>query len=86
MGITWKTVRTIIAVLAAGIAIFPIYWMASTSLKLPGEWSAYPPVWVPTNPRIENFIVVFSEPGTPLRESVLEALGRGFSASPSAVP
>ncbi|MEM2041532.1 MAG: carbohydrate ABC transporter permease [Nitrososphaerota archaeon] len=86
MAVTWKVVRTVIAVIACIIAVFPIYWMASTALKLPREWSAYPPVWWPSNPRLENFIVLFSEPGTPLRESVLEALGRGFSASPSAVP
>jgi multiple sugar transport system permease protein len=82
----WKAIRTAIAVLAAAIAFFPIYWMATTSFKLPGEWSAYPPIWFPTTPRIENYVVLFSEPGTPLRESALQALGRGFSASPSAVP
>ncbi|MDW8084477.1 MAG: carbohydrate ABC transporter permease [Candidatus Caldarchaeum sp.] len=82
----WKIVRTILAVLAATVAIFPIYWMASTSLKLPGEWSAYPPIWIPNTPRIENFLVILSDPGTPLRESALVVLGRGFSASPSAVP
>ncbi|GBC69592.1 Inner membrane ABC transporter permease protein YcjP [archaeon HR01] len=82
----WKIVRTVLACLAALVAAFPIYWMASTAFKLPGQWSAYPPVWIPNELRFENFVVLFSEPNTPLRESVLEALGRGFSASPSAVP
>jgi len=39
----------------SAIAIFPILWIISCSLKPPEEIYAYPPSLVPENPTLENF-------------------------------
>jgi len=43
--------------LAAGLifALFPIFWMVSTSFKPTHEWAAVPPVWVTSNPTLANY-------------------------------
>ncbi len=43
--------------LAAGLifALFPIFWMVSTSFKPTHEWAAVPPVWVTSNPTWANY-------------------------------
>lgn len=81
-----KTLRTIVTALATVIAVFPIYWMITTSLKLQKEAVMFPPIWFPTEPKIHNYMLLFTKPGTPEREALLEAIGRGFSATPSIVP
>jgi multiple sugar transport system permease protein len=40
------------------IAFFPIFWMVSTSFKPLPEWSAYPPVWLPHEPTIDNYLML----------------------------
>ncbi len=40
-------------------AAFPFLWMASTSLKPPGEVFAEPPAFVPERPTLENFRRLF---------------------------
>lgn len=37
-------------------ALFPIYWMAMTSIKPSNEWVVDPPVWVTSNPTAENYM------------------------------
>jgi multiple sugar transport system permease protein len=43
--------------LAAGLifALFPIFWMVSTSFKPTHEWAAVPPVWITSNPTWANY-------------------------------
>ena len=43
--------------LIAGLifALFPIFWMVSTSFKPTHEWAAVPPVWVTSNPTLANY-------------------------------
>ena len=85
--VDWKKlIRTIILAVATAIAVFPIYWMITTSFKLQKEAVAFPPIWLPTEPKIHNYLLLFTSPGTPEREALLEAVGRGFAAMPSAVP
>ncbi|MBI2467395.1 MAG: carbohydrate ABC transporter permease, partial [Candidatus Rokubacteria bacterium] len=40
-------------------AAFPFLWMASTSLKPPGEVFAQPPAFIPERPTLENFRRLF---------------------------
>ncbi len=41
-------------------SLFPYYWMFSTAFKSPDEYFAFPPVWFPARPTLENFRVIFS--------------------------
>lgn len=81
-----KAARTLLALVASFFALFPIYWMITTAFKLQREATAYPPIWFPVEPKVQNFLLLFTQPGTPEREALLEAIGRGFSATPSVVP
>ena len=48
-----------LAVAVTAFFLFPIYWMAITSLKTPDEIFAYPPVWFPRTPQFTNYLVLF---------------------------
>src|SRR5689334_4622992 len=47
-------------VLAVIVALFPIYWLVSTSFKPYEEWTAWPPVWVTDHPTLQNYRIVFA--------------------------
>jgi multiple sugar transport system permease protein len=49
----------LLAVLAVPL-VFPMWWMVSSSLKMPAEVFAYPPVLWPSNLRFENYVEVFA--------------------------
>jgi multiple sugar transport system permease protein len=40
--------------------LFPVYWLFSTSIKPPYEWTARPPVWFPSEPMLDNYQVIFT--------------------------
>jgi multiple sugar transport system permease protein len=39
----------------AVIVIFPLYWIVSTSFKPSDQWFAWPPVYLPSPPTLENY-------------------------------
>ena len=41
--------------IALVFALFPIFWMVSTSFKPTHEWAATPPVWITSNPTLANY-------------------------------
>lgn len=41
------------------VTVFPVYWMVATAFKLPEQWLAWPPVWFPSPPTLENFAQVW---------------------------
>ncbi len=43
------------------VFMLPIFWMASTSLKMPRELMAWPPEWIPSNPQWGNYAEAFSK-------------------------
>ena len=45
----------------AFLFMLPIFWMASTSLKLPREVFAFPMEWLPSNPQWGNYEEAFSK-------------------------
>jgi len=50
-----------IALLAALVfALFPIFWMVSTSFKSFEEWTSVPPTWIPRHPTFANYEPLFS--------------------------
>jgi multiple sugar transport system permease protein len=52
-------VRYALLTLWAVIAFFPIYWMISTSFKIDAQWFAWPPVYIPNPPTLNNFASVW---------------------------
>ena len=55
-----RTLRYVPLVLWAGIAVFPVYWMVTTSLKPSAEWFAWPAHFVPTQPTWDNYRLVWN--------------------------
>ncbi len=54
--------------------LFPIFWVAVTSLKLPGEYMARPPVLIPNEPTLIHFRNVLNAKGElALRNSAIIA-------------
>lgn len=47
-------------VAVATSTLFPLYWMAASSLKAPDELTRLPPTWVPAHPTLDAFSTVFS--------------------------
>ncbi len=41
--------------LGAFAMLFPLFWMINTSLKPLPDTQAYPPIWLPIPPRLENY-------------------------------
>jgi multiple sugar transport system permease protein len=39
----------------SAIVLFPLWWMAVTSIKRPGDWFGWPPVWWPAAPTWDNW-------------------------------
>ena len=48
----------ILALIAAAV-LFPIYWFVSMSIRPRLEWTVRPPIWVPSNPTLMNYEIVF---------------------------
>jgi multiple sugar transport system permease protein len=46
--------------LAIVIAFFPIFWLVSTSFKPIDEWQQFPPVWISSQPTLQNYRIVFA--------------------------
>jgi multiple sugar transport system permease protein len=51
--------RYIVLSIWAVIAFFPIYWMISTSFKPDTQWFAWPPVYFPEPPTLDNYLNVW---------------------------
>ena len=57
-------VRHALLLMWAVFAVFPIFWMVSTSFKDAGEWIAWPPHWLPQEFTLLNYQQIFSFGGT----------------------
>jgi multiple sugar transport system permease protein len=64
MGIARLTQKTIIyLLLIAGLIIvaFPLVWVVASSFKAGDEVFAYPPTLVPEDPRLDNYVTLFTD-------------------------
>jgi multiple sugar transport system permease protein len=59
MKVSW--VIYLIAILLSITFLFPLYWMAATSLKTMEQAYAFPPVWIPNPIMWNNYIRIFTE-------------------------
>jgi multiple sugar transport system permease protein len=53
-------VRHALLVLWALFALFPTFWMVSTSFKDAGEWITWPPHWLPQEATLLNYKQIFA--------------------------
>ena len=51
----------LITILLSILFLFPLYWMAATSLKTMEQAYAFPPVWIPKPVMWENYVRIFTE-------------------------
>jgi len=60
----------VLAVISA-VVLFPIYWFVSMSVRPTLEWTARPPLWLPANPTLVNYKILFGlSPYKPFPEFV----------------
>src|SRR5258706_16401931 len=58
--VRWGDINSfILLTIGAIVMILPLVWMFSTSLRLASDSFKLPPVWIPTEFRIENYLAVF---------------------------
>jgi multiple sugar transport system permease protein len=55
----FSIVRYAILTVWAFVALFPIYWIVSTSFKPDTQWFAWPPVYLPDPPTLANYLSVW---------------------------
>ena len=75
-------------VVAVGFSLLPIVWVLSTSVKLPKDFYASPPVWIPPHPSPAHFAALFTDykAGDYYRNTLIVALGNTLLMLLIAVP
>jgi multiple sugar transport system permease protein len=48
-------------IIAVLVSLFPIYWIVATSFKVEREFMTSPLIWIPTEPTLEHYRILFSD-------------------------
>ncbi|MFI7060700.1 carbohydrate ABC transporter permease [Kribbella sp. NPDC050124] len=56
---TGRIIGVVVLVIAAMVALGPLLWTVTTSLRTPAEAFSNPPQWIPLNPDFSNYSAVF---------------------------
>jgi multiple sugar transport system permease protein len=60
-GTIWsKVFKRATVCVAILISFFPIFWLVSTSFKPIDEWQKFPPVWISSQPTLQNYRIVLA--------------------------
>jgi multiple sugar transport system permease protein len=73
--------RYLFVVLALLFFLFPIFWVITTAFKLPGEYLANPPVWLPTKWTLAHFRSVMPTKGWLALQNSLAVAGGATALS-----
>ncbi|HEY8447653.1 MAG TPA: carbohydrate ABC transporter permease [Thermomicrobiales bacterium] len=73
-----RALRYAVVLIALVWVLFPIYWIVSTSFKLPAELLRNPPVWIPQEPSTAHYRTIMEEKG---RVALKNSLVIGVSAT-----
>jgi multiple sugar transport system permease protein len=57
-GRAFNVFRYTVLAVYAGVVLFPVFWIASTSLKIPPEWTSMPATWFSAHPNLESYAIV----------------------------
>jgi multiple sugar transport system permease protein len=62
------------------VIAFPMYWLVTTSFKVPADTTANPPVIIPTRFTLDNYVNAFKTAGVPraFANSIIVAIGATF--------
>lgn len=85
----------LVMVVATLFALFPMFWLVSTSIKSPFEWFAVPAIWISKNPSLQSYAAIFGLPAPSIsvvggvlipsfyafRNSILAAVGTTLAAT-----
>lgn len=52
-------IRYLVLGVASAAILFPLFWLFMTSIKPQREWLATPPVWISSDPTLDNYLVTF---------------------------
>ncbi|MGI8476653.1 MAG: carbohydrate ABC transporter permease [Thermomicrobiales bacterium] len=58
-----SALRVAVLVVATLFFMFPVFWVAMTSLKTPGEYLHHPVVWIPGHPSLIHYRLVMKSKG-----------------------
>ncbi|MNM14307.1 Trehalose transport system permease protein SugB [compost metagenome] len=58
----FKSLKTAVLCLFLIFFMLPILWVVLTSIKLPVDQLAIPPVWIPEHPAFSNYVQLFRHP------------------------
>ena len=66
----------VVGVVAIFLFAFPVYWMASSAFKVPGDIQTYEPKFLPIPPTLDNFVTAVTRPYFPdfLRNSLIVSI------------
>jgi multiple sugar transport system permease protein len=62
------------------IVAFPMYWVVATSFKPDHEWFAWPPVYWPTSPTLDNHLTVWGGDTGTLRTQMASSMQKPWLA------
>jgi multiple sugar transport system permease protein len=70
--IAW-TLRYLVLVFVLIFFAFPVFWIVSTSLKAPEEYTHSPPIYIPAEPHLDNYVRAMGNAGgtQALRDSLV---------------
>ncbi len=54
-----KLIYYLVMLVASVFALFPMFWLVSTSFKSPFEWFIIPAVWISAHPSLDSYAAIF---------------------------
>ena len=59
----YETIKWLLLSIFLAIFYFPVYWLLTTSFKMPTEWLAWPPVFFPATFTLDNYKIALDPTG-----------------------
>jgi multiple sugar transport system permease protein len=74
------TLRYIVLAFVLVFFVFPVFWIISTSFKAPEEYSHSPPIYIPSEPHLDNYLRAMGNAGgtQALRDSLVIGIAATF--------
>ena len=73
--LAWSFLRYVIVLIALIFFVFPMYWLISTSIKRPEEYTHTPPIYIPQQPTLNNYNRAWNEGLKSLGDSLIISVG-----------
>lgn len=73
--VLWMLLRYALIFLALAFFVFPMFWLFSTSIKRPEEYTHTPPIYIPQQPTLNNYSRALNEGLKSLADSLIISVG-----------